>query len=118
MNECFLRCQSLALAFDLGFGVLFVLLERCGDLRDNVVGDVNVFEQSPEFVGNLLFPETRKVALAPTATAPVVDVFVFLELCRHGAVVVSASEHPTKRDIDLAIFAFVKTTNHRLYALE
>jgi hypothetical protein len=88
------------------------------DVRDNVIGDLDILENFPELFGNLLFPEARQLALSPVPAATVINVFPLFQFCRYGAIVMRTGQNSPESDVVFSVFPLVVPVHNGLHDFE
>jgi hypothetical protein len=73
-----------------GFLAAFIAEHGLFELAEDRVGDVDIPEDLPESVPQLLLPKIRQVTLSAKARAPIVRVPPLLHFCRDLAIIICA----------------------------
>ncbi|MGB9069887.1 MAG: hypothetical protein WCC21_15060 [Candidatus Acidiferrales bacterium] len=110
--------QAFALLLPNRFVAAFIGEQGLFELRQNVVGNVNVLEYLSQPGAKFFFTEVGQLALAPESSATIVGVAVFLDFSRHHAIVVGATQQPGEREVVLPVFGFVVASENRLNLLK
>jgi hypothetical protein len=110
--------QSAGLLLSNRFRAVFIAQQRTFELGEDVIRDVNIFQDLAQPLADFFLAEVRQLTRAAIPSTPVICVAIFFDFSRYSAVVVRAVEHPGKCKMMLSIFRPVMTLENILDLLE